>query len=485
MTTKSDANGPDQRILDNQLALQKKLTRSIFMVIGATVVVITLFFLFQTSETTQESADSLSIANNGVKLSNEDLEQYRQAFIRQLDAFNQNQQPWLDNPHLQAWASYEADSIESMKEQALVLFAKSSFRAASDSIEKAKIQTQALVSEWDQAYEKAIDEADSFLSAQKINQARLAFARASQINPEKHLVSPKALALKNSIDNFEKLAELLDELSIAEIENNTDKQIVLLTQLVNIDPSQTQKQARLAQLTKQKAEQQLAGLVAQAHKAVDDQNYSRASELVKQAKRLNANAVSIKTVVDRLNVTRSERQLDTRKNEIKQLISAERWQDVLLKSQEYQQLHTNIEVFSDAYNKANIILRQQRLLAPFLEKPDRLSDAGVRETAISRLQQAMPYMSESKKLTEDIVQLGQFIDAASEPISVEITSDGDSYIVVIGVGHVGAVKQKNIQLTPGSYTLEARKNGFKTVRQTIEVGVSKQNQFYIACNEVI
>lgn len=486
MSKELDKNGPDQRILNNQLALQKKLTRSIFAVIGATAVIIFVFALFQSSNEAPEHTDlTSSIANNGIKLSNKDLEQYRLTFIRQLDTFNQNQQPWLDNPHLQVWAKFKIEPILSTKEQALVFFAKSSFRAAIEMIENAKVQTQNLVSEWESAYDLAIEEAESFLSAQKINQARLAIARAEQINPEKHLTFSKAQKLKNSIDNFENLAILLDDLAVAEIENNTDKQIALLKQLVDIDPSQTEKKAQLAKLTQVKAERQLAQLIAQAHKAVDEQNFTEATELVQQAQKINGNAVGIKTVQDRLNQTRTERQLAAHTNEIKQLIAAEQWQDVLLTAQNYRQLHANVELFSDAYNKADAILRQQRMLTPFLEKPDRLSDANVRQIAISRLQQAMPFMSDSNRLAEQILQLGQFIDAASEPINVGISSDGDSYIVVIGVGHVGTIEQKSIQLTPGSYILEARRNGYRTERQTIEVGVAKQNQFYIACNETI
>ena len=50
----------------------------------------------------------------------------------------------------------------------------------------------------------------------------------------------------------------------------------------------------------------------------------------------------------------------------------------------------------------------------------------------------------------------------NKKISVEIVSDNQTNILVRGVGIVGITQLKTIQLTPGHYTFEGKRKGFKS-----------------------
>jgi hypothetical protein len=78
------------------------------------------------------------------------------------------------------------------------------------------------------------------------------------------------------------------------------------------------------------------------------------------------------------------------------------------------------------------------------------------------------------------------IDNINQPRSVTITSDNDTYIKVLGVGLVGEVKTKTIQLKPGTYRIEGSREGYRSTIQEIVVSPSDTNlSVHVVCTEKV
>jgi hypothetical protein len=91
----------------------------------------------------------------------------------------------------------------------------------------------------------------------------------------------------------------------------------------------------------------------------------------------------------------------------------------------------------------------------------------------------------SPSLQSQIAQVAKSIDEYSEPVKVTVNSDGKTYVIVIGVGHVGQHKQKEIELMPGEYVLQGRREGYRNKRIPFTVKANTPIELSLICDEKI
>ena len=69
---------------------------------------------------------------------------------------------------------------------------------------------------------------------------------------------------------------------------------------------------------------------------------------------------------------------------------------------------------------------------------------------------------------------------------MNILSDGNTEVTIRQVGKVGKILKKTIELSPGKYTLEGKRKGYKTVLLEELISIEKKNiTIKIVCNEPI
>ena len=96
------------------------------------------------------------------------------------------------------------------------------------------------------------------------------------------------------------------------------------------------------------------------------------------------------------------------------------------------------------------------------------------------------YKDQSAKLKKNLFLLKKNINLAKVPAIVNILSDGNTEITIRKVGKVGKVLNKKIELSPGKYTLEGKRKGYKTVLLEELISIEKKNiTFKVVCNEPI
>ncbi|GEM_PF-3009663 len=485
----------DQQILAQQQALQAKVKKSVWL--GAAVVALFLV-LYIANQIIQNRGDADSKAGESssessyettqqetspdqVTLTNAELEQYRDTFREDLADFEVSTQPILDNQDIANWKPKRVASLIAKKDKALNEFARSSFQTAANTLSSLVPEVEQLEQDWKTAYLSKLEESAAFLADEKINQARFAFSQAIEIMP----ANPQGRELKIKLDGYEEIINVRRALRVAQVENNVAKQIELLDTLVNLDPTLTDERNRLNELKRERTSSSHANIILQANKALDNGNTANARELLAQAKTLKPNDAATKSLSQRINNQSQQSVLQRRLIEVEGLARQQRWQQVLQKSTSYSAMHPGQERFVTLQTQADGIVKAQRRVLQFLARPERVSDQGIRDAAVDTLQQALPLAADSNELSSQLRQLAAIIDEYSTALTVTINSDEKSYILVLGVGHVGEIKQKQIELKPGQYTLEARRDGYKTTRLQINVSATSENTFYLANNEKI
>jgi len=94
--------------------------------------------------------------------------------------------------------------------------------------------------------------------------------------------------------------------------------------------------------------------------------------------------------------------------------------------------------------------------------------------------------SVSPSLTQKANVLSLLVEKMSKKIPVEVISDNQTNILVRGLGVVGVTQSKTIQLTPGRYSFEGKRKGYKS--KLLDVLISyddTSHQVNIICDEPI
>jgi hypothetical protein len=124
--------------------------------------------------------------------------------------------------------------------------------------------------------------------------------------------------------------------------------------------------------------------------------------------------------------------------------------------------------------------KQEDTHQPFSEK----ASARAKKKAKEAIGLAAPITRHSTVLSQNAHALSELITAYSKKILVKVLSDKQTKISVRGVGQVGVVTEKIIQLNPGSYTFEGKRDGYKSKLLRISVSPGdNQVEVKLICDE--
>lgn len=131
------------------------------------------------------------------------------------------------------------------------------------------------------------------------------------------------------------------------------------------------------------------------------------------------------------------------------------------------------------------VAASQAAVDGFLERPERLSDAEVAGAAGGALDAAAPLAPLSPRLRDSAGELRAAVAARRAPLPVRVLSDNRTEIGIRGVGHLGRVRERVVELPPGTYAFEGRREGYrsKIVEVVVEAGAAPPAEVRIVCDE--
>ena len=173
-------------------------------------------------------------------------------------------------------------------------------------------------------------------------------------------------------------------------------------------------------------------------------------------------------------------------NQAQQAVRQDDWEQVKLNFTRAAKDAPEDQKVVEGLRRANHILSLQARLEQFLKAPYRLAHTAVLNEAQQTLVAANAASGDSFTIKRQATQLGELITQINRVIPVTIISDNQTYVLVRGVGKVGVVTKKIIQLKPGNYTFEGTRKGFKSKLLHLLIPYD-QNQFSVRviCDESI
>lgn len=479
MTSPQENKQADAQIQAHRQQHQQKMKR-IFLIVGAVVCVVLLALvvvpLFN-NDTGEKDTESTQVA----PLSISEIDAFRESFKQALTDYELRLQGQVSEMKVIGYAPAETAELALLKQTVLTSFAQGAFSEAKSNLDTLVQKTEALIEAWERDFSLLLNEAQLHFEQESMAQAQLSLNKALAIMPN----NIDALALQNRINAFGEIEILLQDLDVAKIERNLPRQIDLLGDIISLDPEREGLQADLTNAQDRLDSQELANALQSAEQAINANNLPLAEKHLAKASSINANSKGIEALKKRIANIRSDQGLAQIQRSVENAASNDNWQEVSLLSSSGLSKYPNNKSLLSAQQQANAILNASKTLQQYLSRPGRLADTNIRENAKQAMLDSFSLSIHSASLQGQIADLGELFDTYNSPVEVTIQSDEKTYIIVVGVGHVGKHASKSISLTPGNYVLEGKREGYKSKRLPFTVEANTPLALSLVCDQKI
>ncbi len=477
----ADSKGADAQILAHRHQHQAKLKKIILLALSVALIAIVFVVVVKTMSTTTETGEGTSKLTPVQSLSEVQIAQYRDQFKQALTHYEVNIQPPLNVIRVLDWEAPRVNALSLLKEHALTAFAQGAFLQANTHLTKLVNDSQVLVKQWQTETQSHLDSAQQAFENNQIAQAQLKLNKALALMPS----NQDALNLQNRIDAYAEISGLLSALEVAKVENNLPKQIDLLADIIQLDPERIQYNDDLSDAIISHDKIKFAKLLEQADQAMANNQIKTAEQFIQQALVINPSSKGARALTTRIEQQKSNQYLARVKESLALLQAQDEWLQIKKLVDMNVDKYPNDSDLKTYQTEMRQVLSAHQSLDIFVQKPERLADKSIRDAATDSLQKAFKAALLSPSLQQKIAQVGSTIDKYTYLVNVNIKSDGNTYIVVVGVGHVGQHTQKTVELTPGDYVLLGKREGYRNKRVEFTVAPGKPMDVTLICDEAL
>lgn len=372
--------------------------------------------------------------------------------------------------YLSRWQAKRFTALQESIAQAYQLYGQQQYSESAALLTQIQQQADSYQHEYTAAYQQAFQQAEAAFKKAELTAATLNIQQTLTIKPD----FEPALQLQKRLLVAADVQQLWQQVRVAEVERNLAKQQTLLEQISQLDSEDTAASQQLALLRQQQHQQNFSTLLANTRTALAQADYANARQLLAQASKIEPNRPELRQLQQQLAQAEQSNAVAQVLQQIQVFSAADEWPTVgLLASKALSSTPDNVQLQQYQQQAEQIVLASQQM-AGYLQQPARLADSNIQQRAQAVISQASTLYALSPKLQAQSEQLQQHIQHQQQPVALKILSDNRTYIRVLGVGVVGEVKEKVIQLPPGDYQLEAVCKGYQTEIITVTVRDSQQ-----------
>jgi len=378
--------------------------------------------------------------------------------------------------------SEKVNVVEDELDKAFNAYSSSNFSEVETALEVVNGSVSALSAEYESAYTAPYESALSAFEKDDISEAFNLNRVSLTTNPD----FEKAKILQQRIDVYSEVQDAYEQARVGRVENNIQKQRDAYAEIVALDPFREDSKQALDAIERQIRENRFNTLLASANKAIEARDFTTATQRINEAKSLKSSSSELDIISKKLASLIAGSEQQKIESQVTLFADADEWKTVQMLANKGLTSFSASPTLLQAKQDADGILNASKRLEAYQQRPERLSDNNVRNLAQQDIEQARNYANKSAKLLTQISALEGIVDKINQPRPVTITSDNDTYIKVLGVGVVGEIKRKTIQLKPGTYRVEGSREGYRSTIKEIVVSPSDNNpSVHIVCTEKV
>lgn len=438
----------------------------------------------------QEDKVELTIKNNSFDLKSECIKNQiisdncteENLFIKTLDLYTNELHPIMEKKNSDKFFKNKYSSSILLKDEAVENFGLGNFELAYKKINQAITISKEILKQLDQIFlfnfhksQESFDIGD-YKSAKKYSDLALLIDSKN----------PKLVHLIKRIKVLEKVQNLEKDLIIAQKENNLSEEIILLEKILRLDNNYKNYQEKLKTLNKKVKDENYNFAISQGFKSLENSDLEQTIKYLNTALNIYPKGTE---AIDLLNKIKEEEKnikflLIIQITE--SLVEKDEWEQALEYFIKAKNLNENSLIAQEGIEKSNSIIDIKNEILALLKQPIKLSQSKVNNYALEIMERSNSFRKDSKSLRELQTKLETMIKRANSTREVNIVSDELTDVIVKGVGKVGKVLNKTINLKPGEYYLEGRRVGYKTKLLKINILMDQKSiNIEVICDEPI
>jgi len=220
--------------------------------------------------------------------------------------------------------------------------------------------------------------------------------------------------------------------------------------------------------------------------ALDNGQVKVAGKALAEARALRPFDTAVTDAQQRLTQARQQARLDSFRRQAENLVKAENWGGAINVYKRTLAIDASAGFAVEGRNKAEARLELNQQFDHYLKNPGRLYDTEPLANAEQLLAAASSAPADEPKLAKKIANLQQLVSQAGTPLTVSLSSDGETDVSIYHVGQLGTFTSRQIELLPGDYTVVGTRYGYRDVLKKLAVIPGKKGvSLIITCEEII
>ena len=460
---------------------QRRASASLKLVaagVGALLVLTVVTMLWDTSPNgAQKNASGQAVTDQNSSGQNMAL---RGAFKDALKDFETTFDLRVSSEPFGLWNGDAKHQILSFKANAISLFSTSDYAEALATLQLAVNLSASELEAMDRAFDAALASAGDRYSKDAYDLAKVDITRALGLHPE----DQGTLALAALIDALPRVLELLNVAQVAHAENDLKKEVKNLRIVLALTPERNGLKDRLDTLEGQLRERAFAVHIQNGMKRVTNRDIKSARSSLSAAQKLLPERAELSVLRAQVQNLSQTLKVEALLENARQAANQEDWNSALTLYTQVAKIEPNNKKVVEEIVTAQTILSLSAKINGHLKSASRLASPNVMAGARVLVDESAPYFKRSPVLKTKVQKLRAVLEGYSKKVALLIRSDNQTEISVRGVGRVGQIKQKYIELTPGTYTFEGSCPGYKS--RLIRVAVlpnATDMVLEVICNE--
>ncbi len=422
------------------------------------------------------------VGSSPVQSQNVPDEQLRQFYIDALNDYENNIKPELDKIDLTRWDKPQSDRLAILQKEALLKFSIADYAGALNHIEELTQLAQVMIADSQQQFEEALANAQDAYDIDSYQDAKLHMANAMMLNNQ----SEEAAILSGKIDSLPGILPLLEQANIARVENNNEKELGIIQEIIKLVPERESAAERRRVLVDLINKKNFKSNITKSYKAIEQGDVGRAKQGLAAARNIYPDRQEITDVTIALQKLEKKQRLEKYKYAAQIAIAADDWVTAMQQLELALREQADDKLIQKSLADATKIIALGNEFDQYIDNPYRLSNKMVESKATASIAEAKQFIDVSPSLNKQTKTLSSLIESVNKKVAVEVVSDNLTNILVRGVGVVGITQSKTIQLTPGRYKFEGKREGYKS--KLIDVLISYDKTSYrlkVICDEPI
>jgi eukaryotic-like serine/threonine-protein kinase len=327
-----------------------------------------------------------------------------------------------------------------------------------------------------------LDGAEQALAAGQAARAQQQFATALKIEPN----NARASAGMKRAQALDAILPLIAEAANALAAGDRERAIDLYQKALALDGANAMAQEGLQRARALAGDERYSKAVGEGLQALAAGHLDAARTSLEQAQQTRPQGREVKEGLSQLAAAAIGHELGEQRARAERAESEERWGDAL---REYQGILDADPSLDFARSGRTRVIPRAELdsrLQNLIDRPERLAAAEVRAEAVRLLEQADSAKPSGPVIRSQIARLELLLPDYAKPVVLAVESDNATSVSIQRVGSLGAFVRREIELTPGRYTVVGRREGFRDVRRDITVAPGQAVQVVkIACADAI